>query len=124
MSMLVAACTTEVVETDAGKKVQAIGTCVNLYLESEAGDYFENVAGDGSSGAVSCGDDPLYYLDQTWNCIEDRHGVRFAVTRYSPTPESWQYIERAVIASNGDDWKFRCEYDDTNVCGRISCWEL
>lgn len=98
----------------AGLK-QSLSGCVNVYVESEAIDYFDRLLGYG----VDCGSDPLFYLDPVWEC--EKNGKHYTVVRFSSDEESWHIVKRSVIPTPGTPWDFQCQYDDTNACKKITC---
>lgn len=103
---------------DAASSAQPLhAECVNFYLESEASDYFIRMVGEPRGDDIYCGDDPLYYMDQTWNC--QAFGVWYTISRYSRDEEIPLEVRRLVIREDGDSWSFQCKYD--NECLRIKC---
>lgn len=106
-------------EVDAlAKQEPLLAECVSFYLDSEAADYFESQVGDPSMpGELHCGDDPIWYLDQTWNC--EVFGVDYTVVRFSRESELPFETRRTVIPSKGEPWSFQCKYD--SECIKIKC---
>jgi len=104
---------------DAAAVGQALfASCYDIYLESEARDYFETQVGDPfEPGEMHCGDDPLWFWDQTWNC--EVFGVDYTVVRYSQESELPFETRRTVIPSRGTPWSFQCKYD--SGCLNIRC---
>lgn len=97
---------------------QSLSQCVNFYLESEAADYFETAVGDASiPGDVNCGSDPLFYVDQTWECATADNF--YVVSRFSQDAELPFETRRVVLPTKGQAWSFRCVYD--SQCVKISC---
>lgn len=96
-----------------------LAECVSFYVESEASDFFLRELGDPrGKDEVDCGDDSLYYLDQTWNC--NVFGVNYTVVRYSRDDEAAREVRRTVIADDkSPSWSFQCKYN--SECTQIRC---